>query len=165
MINVPYTLEFSQCSQGLLEWKVVGVSRLLLSVSWLSFSVSLSLSWVPSASLPFSEATSSSSLLHYYTTQANIATKWIYDGSWQSFIEYRGEKTNKTSGRSIENNRNVVGVVVVVEGNNRNVEVVVEGNNRNVVAVVVVEENNRNVVGVVVVVVEESNRNVVVEGN
>ena len=54
MINVEYTLEFSQCSQGLLEWKVVDVSGLLLSVSSLSFSVSLSLSWVPSVSTPFS---------------------------------------------------------------------------------------------------------------
>ena len=32
MINVEYTLEFSQCSQGLLE--VVDVSGLLLSVSY-----------------------------------------------------------------------------------------------------------------------------------
>ena len=61
MINVPCTLEFSQCSQGFSEWKVVDVSWLLLSVSSLSFSVSLLLSWVSSASLPFSEATSSSS--------------------------------------------------------------------------------------------------------
>ena len=36
MINsVPYTLEFSQCSHGFSEWKVVNVSRLLLYVSWL----------------------------------------------------------------------------------------------------------------------------------
>ena len=49
-------------------------------------------------------------------------------GSWQSFIESRGEK-NETSRRRIENNRNVVAVVVVVllvEENNRNVLVVVE---------------------------------------
>ena len=30
------------------------------------------------------------------------------DGSWHSFIELRGEKKNETSGRRIENNRNVV---------------------------------------------------------
>ena len=37
MINFPYTLEFSQCSQGFSEWKVVDVSWLLLSVFSLSF--------------------------------------------------------------------------------------------------------------------------------
>ena len=31
MIHVPYALEFSQCSQGFSDWKMVDVSRLLLS--------------------------------------------------------------------------------------------------------------------------------------
>ena len=34
MINIQYTLKFSQCLQGLLERKAVEVSGLLLSVSW-----------------------------------------------------------------------------------------------------------------------------------
>ena len=71
----------------------------------------------------------------------DIATKWTNDGSWQSFIESRGEK-NETSGRRIEaiemwwwwwwreNIWNVVAVVVVVivveDENNRNVVVVEE---------------------------------------
>ena len=58
----------------------------------------------------------------------DIETKRANDGSWQSFIESRGEK-NETSRRGMENNRNVVAVVVVVllvEENNRNVLVVVE---------------------------------------
>ena len=83
MINVPYTLEFSQCSQGFSEWKVVDVSWLLLSVSSLSFSVSLSSSWVSSASLPFSEATSSSILLYRsLTLQVHLETYSAHE-AWQ----------------------------------------------------------------------------------
>ena len=55
-VEIPCTLKFSQCSQRFSEWKVVDVSVLLLSVSSMSFSVSLLLSWVSSSSLPFTEA-------------------------------------------------------------------------------------------------------------
>ena len=48
-------------------------------------------------------------------TTRDIATKRTNDGSWQSFIESRGEKKNERRRRRIENNRNVV-VVVEVEG-------------------------------------------------
>ena len=88
MMYIPYTLGFSQCSQRSSEWKVVDVSGLLLFVSSLSFSVALSLSWVCSSSLPFTEAiySPSSSLSDELSTLLSFSKVLFFFGSLFLFL-------------------------------------------------------------------------------
>ena len=95
MINFAYTLEFSQCSQGFSEWKVVDVSWLLLSVFSLSFKCRCrslgclrlhchSQKPLPSRSSRFSISDQLSSLLLSFS-EVISAFRWPFSFSIKSF--------------------------------------------------------------------------------